>query len=270
MHTDNSRNSPFAYPLVASIVIWALAFAAPVSAHSDETPNQVYGFYSKGSMRAAASMKQEGKGLYHLFHQRKRFYGSDGLVNLLESAAAEMSLRYPEGERLQVGDIAAEQGGYISGHASHQNGLDVDLVYYRNDHREQIDPIGHKGFVESFVTRGAVTANFDVARNWELVKLLYDSGRLNRIFVDGKIKEAICNFAAVNGELKSREETLRRLRPYVNHDDHMHVRLTCPAESAKCESQDPIPEIGSGCFQSPLFDDSSVDLVQNDVIVPRE
>lgn len=242
------------------------AWASLAAAADIETLNQVYGFYSKGSLRSACSMSQESKGLYHLFHLRKRFYGSDGLIGIIESAAAEMSIRFPNLDRLQVGDLSAEQGGFITGHASHQNGLDVDLAYYRNDHREQIDPIGQKGFDESFVFKGRVSPNFDVARNWEVIKLFYDSGRLNRIFVDEKIKEAICLYADSIGEIRTREETLKRLRPYPNHDDHMHVRITCPKESMKCESQEPIQDLGSGCFQTPRIDEQSVDLVRNESI----
>lgn len=241
-----------------------LGTALPALAQPAEPLNQVHGFYSKGTMKAASSMPQEGKGLLHIFHNRKRFYGSDGLIEIIESAAAEMSIRHPGLDRLQVGDIAAEQGGFISGHASHQNGLDADIVYYRMNHQEQNDPNGLKGFEESFVVKGKVTSNFDVARNWELVKLFEQSGRLNRIFVDEKIKEALCFHALSIGEIKSHEDALKKLRPYANHDDHLHVRITCPATSAKCEKQDPVLEATSGCFQSQKNDDTNIDLVQNE------
>jgi penicillin-insensitive murein endopeptidase len=41
-------------------------------------------------------------------------------------------------------------------------------------------------------------------------------------------------------------EWLRRLRPWWGHDDHIHVRLHCPANEA-CTEQEPPPEgDGSG------------------------
>ena len=39
---------------------------------------------------------------------------------------------------------------------------------------------------------------------------------------------------------------LHRLRPWWGHDDHFHVRLSCPAGSPECETQAPVPP-GDGC-----------------------
>ena len=39
---------------------------------------------------------------------------------------------------------------------------------------------------------------------------------------------------------------LRKIRPWYLHDDHLHVRLSCPPGLAGCVAQDPVPE-GDGC-----------------------
>ena len=215
----------------------------PAQVH--EPAGQVVGFYSHGNLSSATALPLEGPGYVHLFQPRQRHFGSEGLVGLIESVAGELAARFTDGERLQIGDIAQEKGGEISGHASHQNGLDMDIKYFRVDHREQ-DPSRTDGFDEVFVRDGVVSANFDVARNWELTQAWVASGRVNRIFMDPAIKHAFCAVARGKGELETRAEILRRIQPYPNHDDHMHVRLTCPSTSARCQSQADLPP-GSGC-----------------------
>ena len=42
---------------------------------------------------------------------------------------------------------------------------------------------------------------------------------------------------------------LRKVRPWYLHDDHLHVRLSCPPGMAGCVAQDPVPE-GDGCGEN--------------------
>ncbi|MEK6579867.1 MAG: penicillin-insensitive murein endopeptidase, partial [Bdellovibrionota bacterium] len=135
-------------------------------------------------------------------------------------------------------------GGFLAGHASHQNGLDADLSYFRVDHREQIPGTGD-GFDESFVVDGKITPNFDSRRNWELIQFMVSSGIVTRIFVDPMIKHTLCQWAGTD-QNQSITETLRVLRPYSNHRAHMHVRIACPKESPRCTAQVPPPP-GDGC-----------------------
>jgi penicillin-insensitive murein endopeptidase len=207
-----------------------------------EPPGQVIGFYSNGRLAQATALGRDGKGYVHLFQHRERYYGSEGLVRILEAAAAALADAYPGGERLQIGDLSAEKGGRITRHASHQNGLDADIVYFRNDRREQDGGPIQDEFDESFVVDGELSENFDIVRNWALAKTFVASGRVNRMFVDAVIKQALCAHAKETGELESQAETLRRLRPYPSHDDHIHLRLTCPEGSPRCVEQENVPE----------------------------
>jgi penicillin-insensitive murein endopeptidase len=61
-----------------------------------------------------------------------------------------------------------------------------------------------------------------------------------RIFVAPGIKKVMC---AINWRDRG---FLRKLRPWYGHDDHIHVRLECPAGEALCGDQAPIPA-GDGC-----------------------
>src|SRR5690606_10950697 len=83
--------------------------------------------------------------------------------------------------------------------------------------------------------------------NWELVRRLVATGRVTRIFVDRAIKAALCRYAAgLEGGLEAHAATLRRLRPYPNHANHLHVRIRCPEASRRCTPQAEPPE-GHGC-----------------------
>ncbi len=206
---------------------------------------QAVGFYSRGRLQEAANLGDSDGYLLKLFISRNRGWGTSALTGTLSQVALTMKQSFPDGERLQIGDITQKSGGQITRHASHQNGLDVDLSYFRLNRREQ-DPTYEKGFDETFVKNNLITGNFDVDRNWNLVFHLVSTGRINRIFVGTAIKRAFCQYAIDMREHAIITETLRRLRPYPNHDDHMHVRFNCPSDDSDCVSQID-PPIGDGC-----------------------
>jgi len=205
---------------------------------------QAIGYYSKGLLNFASELPTEGPGFYHLFRSRDRFYGTREMVSVLTTVATLLEQTFPNEERLQIGDISAKKGGLITRHNSHQNGLDVDIAYLRNDNREQ--EVEYDGFDEDFLKDGEISPNFDTERNWELMKLLFHESKVNRIFVDQKIKDELCRFARDRGELETELETLRRLRPYPDHSDHLHLRLECPEGNTQCQAQELPPE-GHGC-----------------------
>jgi penicillin-insensitive murein DD-endopeptidase len=74
-------------------------------------------------------------------------------------------------------------------------------------------------------------------------KLIETAARLPelaRMFVNPAIKRALCR------EAGSDRAWLAKVRPWWGHDDHFHIRLTCPPGQTLCENQDPVPP-GDGC-----------------------
>ena len=73
----------------------------------------------------------------------ERRWGTVKLISRIEWVARRWQARHPLDARLLVGDLARPRGGPFTarfggiGHASHQNGLDVDLYYPRTDGRER-------------------------------------------------------------------------------------------------------------------------------------
>jgi murein endopeptidase len=103
-----------------------------------------------------------------LLHRRPdrpgRRWGTDLLVRKVVRVVAGYAASYPFAPRLGIGDLSRRFGGpFGPRHASHQNGLDVDVYYPRRDRRErpprvaaQIDRRLAQDLVDRFVAAGAV------------------------------------------------------------------------------------------------------------------
>lgn len=221
------------------IFLWGAHFMVGSASGATE---QSIGFYSRGKLVSETTLSLEGPGWLKLFQPRDRGHGALELVELVESVAGTIRSQFPRGERLQIGDISGLGGGAISGHASHQNGLDVDIAYFRKNFEEQ-NPQSTNGFQEIFVKAGKLTSNFDLDRNAIMISLFAKSPMVTRIFMDPVIKKWMCSRLEAD---PSQAEILRKLRPISNHADHIHVRLGCPAQSPQCIAQEP-PPAGSGC-----------------------
>jgi penicillin-insensitive murein DD-endopeptidase len=215
-----------------------------------EDHSEVLGFYSNGSIYGAVQIPPVGSSYLKIFRPRNRAWTTPTLARTIITSSSAFRSRFPQGERLQIGDVGNEHGGLIGYHKSHQNGLDADIVYLRVNHSEYDPDIwGEQGYSETFVRNGKVTKNFDFKRNWFLLREFVSRGNVGRIFVDAEIKRAFCKLStkldpSLSDEVRT--ETLRRLRPYPNHDDHFHVRIQCPENSPKCIAQTEPPE-GTGC-----------------------
>ena len=61
-----------------------------------------------------------------------------------------------------------------------------------------------------------------------------------RIFVSAAIKKSLCE--TTTGD----RSWLAKIRPWYAHEDHFHVRLTCPVGMATCINQ-PAVEADDGC-----------------------
>jgi penicillin-insensitive murein endopeptidase len=207
---------------------------------------QAKGFYSSGNLLNPNNLPLEGFGFVKLFRPRSRGFGTFDLITLLQETSAQLQLLHPSRDRVQIGDASQEAGGRISGHVSHQNGLDVDVAFLRVDQTEQ-DPERTDGFREIFVRGGKLTANFDLRRNWDYAKILIGTGRVQRLFVGEVVKKEMCKFVKSVGELTTEAETMRRIRVVAGHTDHYHIRLTCPRNSPNCRAQEEVPAT-TGCL----------------------
>ena len=175
------------------------------------------------------------------------FYGTWQLVQLLARAAQYVGVRRPGG-KLSVGELSAQQGGNLGGHASHESGRDVDLGFYMLDGAGR--PYDAFAFA-NFDARGRGQApnqglRFDVTRNWELVSRLVTDGdaRVQYIFVAQGLRDLLLQEAKrQNAPTVVRERAARVLVPPRErhpHGNHFHVRVYCgPHERPKCSDEGP-------------------------------
>ena len=208
--------------------------------------SEAIGYYSSGNLEGAESIKARGTNIRKLFLQRQRFYGTTEIQDIISDAADFVRQEFPNAELLQIGDIANKTGGALAEHGSHQNGLDVDIVYLTKNSKLQSQNAPY--WEEEFVRSGVMSSNLHIERNLSLFKYLINNKPVERIFVDQAIKVELCNYAKNNNLLNNPEikETLRRLRTEKLHSTHFHMRIKCPTTDLNCKSQAEVPA-GTGC-----------------------
>lgn len=131
-----------------------------------------------------------------------RRWGTDRLVRVTLCVADDYRVDNPDAPRVVIGDLSRPAGGRFGpsfgglGHASHQNGLDVDVYYPRWDERE---------------TAPRTIDDVDLERSRELLERFVAAGATD-VYVGPRTGLAT----------GSDRRVVRVLR---NHDDHMHVRI---------------------------------------------
>ena len=129
-----------------------------------------------------------------------RRWGTDRLIRTVLRVLHEFRMEYDGAQRVGIMDLSRPKGGRFGsnygglGHASHQNGLDADILYPRLDGTEarptkpsQVDRRLAQELVDRFVEAGAV-----------------------KVFVGPRLN------------LKGPKNVVV---PLIYHDDHLHVRI---------------------------------------------
>jgi penicillin-insensitive murein endopeptidase len=193
-------------------------------------PARAIGGYSAGCIAGAVALPLVGDGFRVARPERNRVFGHPLLIAMIEALAAQLGKLHAA--PLAVGDLGQPRGGPApSGHASHQTGLDVDLWF--------IAPRGSETVSMVDAARQQPAAAFSDG-NVRLVELTAKDPRVERLFLNPVLKRALCTRATGD------RQWLRKVRPWWGHDDHIHVRLACPADSPECEAQALLPP-GDGC-----------------------
>src|SRR3984885_1377355 len=210
-------------------------------------PTRVIGFYSKGCIAGAEALSINGDTWQAMRLSRNRTWARPDMIELLKrlSAKAHKDAGWPG---ILIGDIAQPRGGpMITGHASHQIGLDADVwLTPMPDHRlsrEQREDMSAVMMVRS--DRLDVDPKVWTPGHLAVIRDAAQEPRVQRIFVNAAIKKALCRDA------KGDRSWLSKIRPMYGHDYHFHIRITCPAGRNECEPQQP-PTDGEGCSPADL------------------
>lgn len=221
--------------------------AEPVG--SDEAP-QAIGGYARGCQAGAVELAENGPTWQAMRLSRNRNWAQPSTVAFVQDLS-RFAATQPGWEGLYIGDMSQPRGGpMLSGHASHQSGLDADIWMLPPDRldltvaeRENISSISMRR------ERGAFTNSSWSPQHEAILKRAASDPRVARIFVFPGAKVAMCNSAG------SDRDWLRKIRPWWGHHYHFHVRLNCPAGDNGCEDQAP-PPAGDGCADAQVWVDN--------------
>jgi len=208
--------------------------AAPLKARA-------IGFYSKGCLAGGRQLAVDGPAWQAMRLSRNRNWGHPELVRLVERLAKDVKQKdaWPG---LLVGDLAQPRGGpMLTGHASHQIGLDADIWLtpmpdrrLTREERESMSAVSMLG--DTPVTVGAAWT----AGHVKLIRRAALYPEVERVLVHPAIKKALCVAAGDD------RKWLHKVRPYWGHHYHMHIRIGCPKDSPTCRGQK-LPEDDEGC-----------------------
>jgi penicillin-insensitive murein endopeptidase len=209
-----------------------------------------HGTYNNGTLEDAECLQESGEGYMQLYRDMERIWGTSDMINMIVAVGQDMNSRYPGRDRLQVEDISSKNGGDLTEHGSHEIGLDADIQFYKLDGKEHVSRWqgNNREFAKPMVNPdGSVSGNFDVGRNFEVMKSMFRHGRVARVFIDTNLKKSLCRYARETGQLNSAANVLRNLVHEPNHQDHFHVRLQCPRGANDCHGQVPRTSGPTGC-----------------------
>ena len=204
-------------------------------------PAWAIGAYERGCLSGAVALPADGPNWQVMRPSRNRAWGHPVLIALLERLAAK--LRAEAGwPGLLVGDIAQPRGGpMLTGHGSHQIGLDADLWLTAMPDRRLSPAERDEMSATDLVTADGMGVNAAwTAQHRRLLETVAREPAVARIFVNPAIKRALCR------EAGSDWGWLAKIRPWWGHNYHFHIRLSCPSGEAECHDQVPPPS-GDGC-----------------------
>lgn len=200
-----------------------------------------HGSYAKGCVAGGVQLAETGPTWQAMRLSRNRNWGHPELVDYVQDLSRKAA-RQPGWNGLYIGDMSQPRGGpMLTGHASHQIGLDVDIWMLPADNltlsareRENISSISTRR------SSGAYTNNNWTRAHHEILKAAASDPRVARIFVFPGAKVQMCN------DEKGDRAWLRKIRPWYGHHYHFHVRLNCPRGARGCVDQ-AAPPAGDGC-----------------------
>jgi penicillin-insensitive murein endopeptidase len=174
----------------------------------------------------------------------ERVYGHPALVLMLHRSARDVAKGAP-GSILLVGDLSAKLGGPISGHRSHQSGRDADVAFYVTDAKgKRLASTEYVAFDGDGKAKDGRPLLFDDERNWLLVESWARDLRagLSHIFVSWPLRERLLKFARSQPRFAKyvlqATALLKQPEKGEDHDDHFHVRITCPKDQEEiCRSE---------------------------------
>lgn len=202
------------------------------------------GAYGRGCLIGAQALAPDGAAWQAMRLSRNRNWGHPALIRFIERFATDAQAEGWPG--LLVGDMSQARGGpMLTGHASHQLGLEADfwLTPAPRDRRLTAEEREEMSAVD--VVRPDLMSVYPdrfTAAHIRLLRRAASYPEVDRIFVNAAIKRALCERVPATDHA-----WLGKIRPWWGHTYHFHVSLDCPRDDASCVNRRaPVPP-GDGC-----------------------
>jgi len=205
------------------------------------------GGYARGCQAGAVQLPETGPTWQAMRLSRNRNWAQPITVDFVQDLS-RFAATQPGWDGLYVGDMSQPRGGpMLTGHASHQSGLDID-VWMLPPNRLNLDASERESLSSISMRRasGAFTNDSWTPQHEAILKRAASDPRVARIFVFPGAKVAMCKNA------KGDRSWLNKIRPWWGHHYHFHVRLKCAPGAANCENQAP-PPAGDGCADAQVW-----------------
>lgn len=192
---------------------------------------EAIGSPNHGRLRHGVEMPIRGPG-FRRISTKKRF-ATDQTIALVRYAAARLAAQFPGTRPMLVNAMSAKGGGPVRPHHSHQNGLDVDILYFQKGNPKH-------------PKRGNLRPDeIDYVKTWFVLETLLLTGKFNYAFTDRSFIPGLRRQARRAGWTK---RALRKIfgdpsgkgrkgliRHWSGHRGHFHVRFTCHPADKRCE-----------------------------------
>lgn len=200
------------------------------------------GFYAKGCLAGAQALPVNGKTWQVMRLSRNRNWAHPDMIKLLERLSDKVH-EVAGWPGLLVGDLSQPRGGpMLTGHASHQVGLDADIWLTPMPDRD-LSRVEREEMSATMMVRPDrvdIDPKVWTPSHLLVIRAAAQEPKVERIFVNAAIKKALCR------EAKGDRTWLSKVRPMHGHDYHFHIRIRCPEADRQCEPQPP-PSADEGC-----------------------
>lgn len=208
------------------------------------------GEYARGCQAGAVQLPETGPTWQAMRLSRNRNWAQPVTVGFVQDLS-RFAATQAGWNGLYVGDMSQPRGGpMLTGHASHQSGLDADIwmlppnrLNLNASERENLSSISMRR------ASGAFTNARWTPQHEAILKAAASDPRVARIFVFPGAKVEMCKNATGD------RSWLNKIRPWAGHHYHFHVRLNCAPGAADCKNQAP-PPAGDGCADAQAWVDN--------------
>ena len=200
------------------------------------------GYYPRGCLQGGVELPIDGPNWQVMRLSRNRNWGHPELINFLEKFAP-LAAKATGWHGLLVGDMAQPRGGPLpfGHHEPSDRPRRRHLVHA--DARPRLSGRSVRSSATNLVADDWKNVN---PKTWTpadiaFIRTAAEQPEVERVLVNAAIKKELCRV-----DDKKNDGWMDKVRPWYGHNDHIHVRLKCPADSPNCRKQPPVPG-GDGC-----------------------